>query len=69
MSQVDISNQNVVVEEGDKLAKITWFTEDNYKYVWLENEEIYDMMKVEEGYQLIIEKDKLDEMRIVTINK
>ena len=53
--QADVSEDEIVVEIGDTLTKITWKTEDIYKYVWLELDNVYDMEAVDDGYQVTIE--------------
>ncbi|MBO5891706.1 MAG: hypothetical protein J6Q30_03220 [Oscillospiraceae bacterium] len=56
----DIAIEDLVVEKGETLTKITWQTEQTYPYVWMTLDNTYDMRKVEGGYQITIETQRYE---------
>lgn len=59
-SSIDISNEDIIVDEGVTLTKITWNTDQVYPYVWMALDNIYDMQRVEGGYQVTIETKRYE---------
>ena len=57
---VDIEAEEITVEKGDTLAKITWYTDNTYPYVWLSLDNTYDMLKVDGGYQVTVETKRYE---------
>ena len=60
--RMDISKEEVIIEEGNTLTKIIWKTSDMYQYVWIKLDKTYDMKPVENGYQVTIETARADEL-------
>lgn len=60
--KMDILGEDIVVEKGDALTKITWKTDIVYKYVWICLDGIYDMKAVEGGYQATVETMRYETM-------
>lgn len=57
---IDSKQEDLTIEEGNTLTKITWNTEQVYPHVWIELDNTYDMLKVEGGYQATIETNRYE---------
>lgn len=57
---VDIEHEDIVIEKGNTLTKITWNTDQVYPYLWACLDDTYDMQKVEGGYQTTIETERYE---------
>lgn len=57
---IDSKQEDLTIEEGNTLTKITWNTEQVYPHVWIELDNTYDMLKVEGGYQVTIETNRYE---------
>lgn len=70
---IDITNQEIIIDEGNSLTTITWSTEKVHPYVWLGLDVIYDMLKIDGGYQATVEtkryKESKESMKIYTTVK
>lgn len=58
--KISLNIDDLVIEKGEKLSKITWETNENPLYVWITLDKIYDMQKCEEGYTITLENKNLD---------
>jgi len=58
--KIPLNIEDLVIEKGEKLSKITWETNENPSYVWITLDKIYDMQKCEEGYTITLENKNLD---------
>lgn len=54
-TSVLVSKDDLSVTEGAALTTIQWHTNQAYNYVWMALDCIYDMQKIEGGYQVTIE--------------
>ncbi len=52
---VEASAQTVTVTQGKTLTTLTWKTDAAPMYVWLQGDVIYDMTKVDGGYEVTVE--------------
>ena len=56
-----VENDDIVIEKGNTLTKITWNTDQVYPYLWLCLDTTYDMRQVEGGYQVTIETERYEQ--------
>lgn len=54
-AQIDLKENELLADQGETLTTLTWKTDKAYPYVWIELDGIYDMQKIEGGYQVTIE--------------
>lgn len=70
VNHIDVSTQEITINEGNTLTTIMWNTESVYSYVWIGLDNIYDMLKTDSGYQATIEtkrfKESKDSIKIYT---
>lgn len=52
---VDVAKEEIAVETGTTLTTITWKTQREYQYVWMDMNNTYDMERVEGGYRVTLE--------------
>ena len=57
---IDVSEDTLCVEQGETLTTITWHTDPKYHYVWMVLDSVYDMRKVDNGFQVTIETDRFE---------
>lgn len=57
-----IQKEELALIEGESLIKISWKSELANSYVWIELDNIYDMRENEEGFEVTVEKDILDNL-------
>ena len=54
-------DEQVTVNKGNSLTKISWNEEEEFEYVWLSlDEEYYDMKKTDNGYTLTVKNSDLE---------
>lgn len=53
--EIGIAGKDVTVERGDKMTTVTFNTDQEYSYVWIELDQTYDMQRVEDGYRITVE--------------
>ena len=58
---IEVSADDFYIENGNTLSKIQWKTDVSNAYVWILLDEIYDMQEIKGGYEVIIEKSRLEE--------
>ncbi len=67
----EISQDELTVNQGEVLTKITWHTENSYRYVWLDVGTVYDFRKCEDGWELTLKREDYEKiqnaLRIVTL--
>lgn len=56
----NVAAEDLTIEKGETLTKITWHTEQTYPYVWMTLDNTYDMKKVKDGYQITIETQRYE---------
>lgn len=70
---VDYTAADIEIETGNTLTTVTWHTEQTFPYVWMSLEKVYDMQKVDGGYQATIETAQFekcsDSIRILAAAK
>lgn len=57
---IDVDSDDVIIEEGNTLTVITWYTEQIYPYVWITLDDTYDMQRVDSGYQVTVETKRYE---------
>lgn len=55
LEKIDIQPDKITINKGSKLTTITWTSNDNYQYVYLNYNKIFDMYKIEGGYQITLD--------------
>lgn len=55
-----IREPELTVERGETVTTVTWHTEDGYTAAWLELEGVYDMVKVDGGWQASVATERYE---------
>ena len=58
----DVGNNITTTYKDDTLTTILYSTNNSYKYVWLELDCVYDMVKTDKGYEVTIDTNRINDI-------
>ncbi|WP_300408495.1 hypothetical protein [Lagierella sp.] len=61
--ELDLEDEDIKVDKGKTLTKINLNTDETYSYIWLSKGGIFDMYKVEGGYETTMETKKFESIK------
>ena len=62
-TSIDTELEDIIVEKGESLTKITWRTNQSAPYVWASLDNDCDMLKIADGYQVTIETERYESFK------
>ena len=65
---LEINSNNIKIKnQNNSLTTLEYITENQYKYVWLDSGEIFDMEKSLTGYEVTVETSKIKELSSINV--
>ncbi len=60
---LDMTSETLTVKQGKSLTTLTWQTDKTPSYVWLQADTVYDLSRVNGGYQVTLETKRYEAVK------